>query len=195
MVIKDIRFVMGAVDWTRLPADGLPEVAFIGRSNVGKSSLLNMMAGRRALARTSRTPGKTREFNCYLVNDRLRFVDIPGYGYARVSRSERNQWGRRIGAYLTERAPLRAVLHLIDSRHPPTSLDRDIFLLMREVEAPCLVVLTKADKISRNLRVRSQARAKSALEEFGIEAPLVLSSAKEGFGRGNLLSWIADLVA
>ena len=194
MIIKDIQFVKGATRWEQLPEDGLPEVAFVGRSNVGKSSLLNMLAGRAKLARTSGTPGKTQEFNYYRVNHRLYFVDLPGYGYARISRAQRNRWGRFIGRYLTERTALRAVVHLIDSRHAPTTLDEDVMALMRGGPVPYLLVLTKTDKLSGNQRARSRATIDNVLEKAALEAPVIFTSAKDKRGREELLQWIEDLV-
>ena len=193
MVIKDIQFIKGATRWEHLPTDGLPEVAFVGRSNVGKSSLLNMVAGRTKLARTSGTPGKTQEFNYYKVNGRLYFVDLPGYGYAKIARTQRSRWGRLIGRYLTEREPLRAVFHLIDSRHPPTELDRDVMAVMRGGDVPYLIVLTKTDKLSGNGRARSRAALEQVLAQAALEAPVIFSSAKKKQGRAELLRWIEDL--
>ncbi len=193
MIIKDIQFIKGATRWEHLPEDGLPEVAFVGRSNVGKSSLLNMLAGRVKLARISRTPGKTQEFNYYRVNNRLYFVDLPGYGYAKISRAQRNQWGRFIGHYLTERASLRAVFHLIDSRHAPTARDEDVMALMRGGPVPYLFVLTKTDKLSGNQRARSRAMFKTVLEKAALEVPVIFTSAKDKRGREELLQWIEDL--
>ena len=193
MIIKDIQFIKGATRWEHLPEDGLPEVAFVGRSNVGKSSLLNMLAGRVKLARISRTPGKTQEFNYYRVNNRLYFVDLPGYGYAKISRAQRNQWGRFIGRYLTERASLRAVFHLIDSRHAPTVRDEDVMALMRGGPVPYLFVLTKTDKLSGNQRARSRATIETVLEKAALEVPVIFTSAKDKRGREELLQWIEDL--
>lgn len=193
MKIREVRFVKGATRWEQLPADGKPEVVFVGRSNVGKSSLLNMLVGHKKLARISRTPGKTQEFNYYLINDRLYFVDLPGYGYARISRAQRNQWGRLIGRYITERAPLRLVFHLIDSRHPPTALDLDVMGVMRGEAVPYVIVLTKTDKLSGNERVRSLATVKEVLVQAAMEVPIVLASAKKKQGRAELLQWIEDM--
>ncbi len=192
MKIKDVRFVMGAAQWVQLPQDGRPEVAFVGRSNVGKSSLLNMLTGR-TLARISGTPGKTQQFNYYLVNDHLYFVDLPGYGYAKIARVQRERWGRFIGRYLTEREPLRAVFHLIDSRHPPTALDQDVIAVMRSSPVPYIIVLTKTDKLSGNARARSRAAVDQVLRAAALDVPVVLTSAKDGWGRNELLRWIGDL--
>ena len=194
MVIQDVCFVKGATAWEHLPTDGRSEVAFVGRSNVGKSSLLNMLAGRTSLARISRTPGKTQEFNCYLVNDHFWFVDLPGYGYARVMRSRRNEWTKLIVRYLTERKSLRVIFHLIDSRHAPTERDEAVMELMRESVAPHVIVLTKADKLSGNERTRSMARMQRVLTSLAIETPVVVTSAKTKRGREDLLAWIGDLI-
>ena len=189
----EAQFVMGATSWAGLPADGRPEVAFVGRSNVGKSSLLNMLLGRRALARTSRQPGKTQQFNFYLVDDRLYFVDLPGYGYAKVSRTQREKWGLLIGRYVTERPPLRLVVHLVDSRHPPTGLDRDVIDVMRASPVPYLIALTKTDKLSGNGRAKSAAEVRRLLKSVDLEVPVLLTSAEDGRGREDLWAWIEQV--
>lgn len=194
MEVRDVHFVIGAARWEQLPEDGLPEVAFVGRSNVGKSSLLNMLVGRNNMARTSGTPGKTQQFNYYLVNDHFYLVDLPGFGYAKISRTERERWGRFIGQYITQRASLRAVFHLIDSRHRPTSLDRDVIAEMRGSPVPYIIVLTKTDKLSGNQRGKSVSGVRSVLRKAAMEVPIVMSSAKDKRGREELLKWIGDLV-
>lgn len=191
---RTATFIKGAVSWAHLPGDGRPEVAFIGRSNVGKSSLLNALLGRKSLARTSGTPGKTQQFNYYLIDDALYFVDLPGYGYAKISRDQRERWGRFIGAYLTEREQLRLVFHLVDSRHEPTRLDRDILEVMRGGRVPYVIVLTKADKLSGNERTKSERRVKELLESYAMEVPVILTSAKTRRNIGELWEWI-DAVA
>ncbi len=195
MEIHEIQFVKGVVRWEGLPDEGVPEVAFVGRSNVGKSSLLNMVAERKELARTSRTPGKTQQFNYYLVNQILYFVDVPGFGYAKVSKKQRAKWGRFIGEYLTHRVPLRVVFHLVDCRHPPTQLDKDVMALMRGSPVPYIIVLTKADKLSNNQRQKSLASVQQVLAQGAMEVPVVFTSAKKGTGREELLTWIENLVA
>lgn len=194
MTIRDVKFIKGVTRWDALPRDGRPEVAFIGRSNVGKSSLFNMLVGRRSLARTSRTPGKTQEFNYYLVNERIYFVDLPGFGYARVSKTVRDRWGRLIGRYLTEREPLKLVVHLVDGRHEPTRLDKDIIETMRGSPTPYVIALTKSDKLSGNQRPQSERRVRNVLEQYAMEVPIILTSAVDGRGRKELLGWI-DAVA
>ncbi|MDX1547069.1 MAG: ribosome biogenesis GTP-binding protein YihA/YsxC [Rhodothermales bacterium] len=192
MEINDVQFVTGAARWEQLPADGRPEVAFVGRSNVGKSSWLNRLVGRRSLARTSGTPGKTQQFNYYLVNGGLYFVDLPGYGYAKIAKTERARWGRFIGRYVTERAPLRAVFHLIDSRHPPTAMDEDVMAVMRQAPVPYLILLTKTDKLSGNGRAKSRRGVEAVLDRMALEVPIILTSAEDGRGRDEVLRWIAQ---
>jgi len=194
MHVDTIRFVKGVVRWDDFPDDGMPEIAFIGRSNVGKSSLLNMLVGRREIARTSGTPGKTQEFNYYLVNDRFYLVDLPGYGYARIARTVREKWRRFIGRYLTERQPLRVIFHLIDSRHPPTALDQEVIALMKGSDIPYILLLTKSDKLSGNQRTRNLVRLKQALLSLGMELPVIFTSAVDKRGRVEVLQWVEDLV-
>ena len=204
MKVKDVRFVLAAPSWATLPPPGAPEVAFAGRSNVGKSSLLNALLGRKQLARTSGTPGKTQALNFYAVNPNpqghpdLFCVDLPGYGYAKVSQGQRAAWQRLVGRYVTERAesgpdgpgPLRAVVQLIDSRHPPTKLDEELMALLLESPAPHLVALTKADKLSSNGRQKAVATLERHLAPYGLSLPVVLTSAEKKQGLGELWGWI-----
>lgn len=195
MRLASATFIKGVVRWGDLPADGRPEVAFIGRSNVGKSSLLNALVGRRALARTSGTPGKTQQLNYYLLDDRMYFVDLPGFGYAKIARTQREKWGKLIGRYLTEREPLRLVFHLVDSRHAPTELDRDVMEIMRGGRVPYVIVLTKADKLSGNERSKSERRVQDVLTEYGMEIPVILTSSKTNRGIDELWDWVGALAS
>jgi GTP-binding protein len=195
MDIDDIHFVKGATKWGHFPVDGRPEVAVVGRSNVGKSSLVNMLVGRRAIARISGTPGKTQEFNFYLVNDAFYLVDLPGYGYAKVARTQREYWGRFIGSYLQGREELKLVLHLIDSRHSPTSLDRDVMSMMRQSPVPYVIALTKTDKLSGNTRIKSVREVQKVTDALAMEVPVVLTSAEDRRGRDELLTWIDTMIA
>ncbi len=138
-----------AVDREHYPNDELPEIAFVGRSNVGKSSLINALLNRKNLARTSSKPGKTRTINFYLVNDKIRFVDLPGYGYAEVSFSERNKWADIINEYLMHRENLRAIIMIVDIRHEPTDNDLMMYEFLNAYGYTNIVVATKADKISK----------------------------------------------
>lgn len=187
MDIRDIHFVKSAVTLAQMPDAGLPEVAFIGRSNVGKSSLLNMLCQRKSLARISGTPGKTQTFNFYQINRKIYFVDVPGYGYARVSKQARNRWRRTIADYLMERITLSIILHLIDSRHAPTELDREVMLLLRATHAQRMLVLTKADKLSGNGINRSIQVMRKSLGDFGVDIPILVTSAFQRRGRQELL--------
>jgi len=188
--IESIQFEKGVVDWNEMPFGPLPEVAFVGRSNVGKSSLLNALAGEDA-ARTSKKPGKTREFNFYSVNGgQLYFVDLPGYGYAKTSKTERERWGQFIGEYVTERPALHLVVHLIDSRHPPSEQDEDVLGALSEYEVPRAIALTKVDKLSGNERPQAERRMSEVLERFRMDVPVVLTSAESGRGLRELLDWV-----
>lgn len=150
MKITSAEFVKSAFEeahWTR---DGLPEIAFLGRSNVGKSSLINSLLQRKALARTSNTPGRTQSLNFFLINKQLYFVDLPGYGYAKVSKTMRADWGKMAENYLAKRRELVLSIQLVDSRHKPTKQDQQLYEWLRHYDKPNIVVATKADKLSSN---------------------------------------------
>lgn len=138
-----------AVKPSQYPQDDLPEIAFAGRSNVGKSSFINSMINRKNLARTSGKPGKTRTINFYIINDEFRFVDLPGYGYAQVSKAEQKKWGDIIEKYLTNRENLREIILIVDMRHEPTAQDLMMYNWIKTFEFTGFVLATKADKISR----------------------------------------------
>ncbi len=193
MTITSARFVIGAAEWEQMPRDNKPEVAFLGRSNVGKSSLINYLVGRKALARTSNTPGKTRRLNFYLVNERFYFVDLPGLGFAKVGKKERLQWAWLIEEYIEAREQLRLLVHLIDARHDPTAYDRTIMSAMRGLELLYVVALTKSDKLSRTGREKSLIITKKTLLEHGLEAPVIVTSAEKKQGREDLLEWIGHV--
>ncbi|GMQ83148.1 MAG: ribosome biogenesis GTP-binding protein YihA/YsxC [Rhodothermia bacterium] len=193
MDFREATFVTGAVSMAGMPRDGLSEVAFVGRSNVGKSSLINMLLGRKSLARTSGTPGKTQEINFYLVNRSLYFVDLPGFGYARASKRSRAEWRKMIGNYVSKRKPLKVVFQLIDSRHPPTDLDREVMLLLKESAAARIVLLTKGDKLSGNQRATSVNRTLKILKSYHTEIPVILTSSKTARGKKETLNWIRTL--
>ena len=190
MKIDQVEFVQGAMALGKMPETGQPEIAFVGRSNVGKSSLINRLLNRKNLARTSSTPGKTQEINFYLVNNTFHVVDLPGFGYARVSKKQRAKWQTLIGNYITKRELLRVVFQLIDSRHPPTPLDKELMMLMRESDAEHVILLTKGDKLSGNERSKSVAIVRKTLAELGQDKPVILTSAKDGRGKPELLGWI-----
>ncbi|MEH7300479.1 ribosome biogenesis GTP-binding protein YihA/YsxC [Neobacillus drentensis] len=149
MKVVSSDIVISAVKPEQYPETDLPEFALAGRSNVGKSSFINKMLNRKGLARISSKPGKTQTLNFYLINEILHFVDVPGYGYAKVSKSERAAWGRMIETYFTTREQLRAVVLIVDLRHPPTADDVMMYDFLKHYEIPCIVIATKADKIPK----------------------------------------------
>lgn len=195
MQIKTSKFALGVASWKHLPEDERPEVAFVGRSNVGKSSLINMLLGRKDLARTSNQPGKTRELNYYLINDAFYFVDLPGFGYAKTSKVQRSQWASLISRYIDDRKTLRLLIHVVDGRHEPTAIDREIMSMMRGLPQPYVIALSKTDKLSGNDRQKSIARAAEVLVEHQLEVPLIQTSAQNRRGRDELLSWIETSVS
>lgn len=199
MKIKDVRFVKSAPNWETLPTDGRTEVACVGRSNVGKSSLLNYLVGRRAIAHTSQTPGKTTALNYYLINadqegrGGFYLVDLPGYGFAKTSKKQRAEWQQLIGRYTTEREALQTVLLLIDSRHAPTKMDEELLAFLRGGAVPYVIALTKSDKLSRNLQVNRLREMERYLAERGLEIPLVLTSAEKKQGAEEVWRWVSLL--
>ncbi len=185
------RFVKSAMLPQDFPREGYPEIAFAGRSNVGKSSLLNSLLGRKGLAKTSKTPGKTRTVNFFAVNERFYFVDLPGYGYARVARSLKETWGRMITSYVAEREALRLVVQLIDARHPPTPNDHELLALLDEARVPTLLVATKFDKLKQSERHHTLKVIQKELE-LDEEAALIPCSSVTGEGIKELWSFIED---
>lgn len=185
MKVTQAEFITSAVGPAQFPKDALPEIALAGRSNVGKSSLINRLINRKNLARTSSKPGKTQTLNYYFINSQLYFVDLPGYGYAKVSKEQRAKWGKMIESYLTERDELKAVMHIIDLRHEPTADDRDMYSWMKHHDIPVIVVATKADKIPRG---KWQKHLKIVRESLQVAKgdPIVLFSAETGEGKDLL---------
>ena len=185
LVIRSLDFLGGMAElggWR--PSSDLPEVAFVGRSNVGKSSLLNRLVRRKAFARVSRTPGRTREINFFRVNGEFVFVDLPGYGYARVSKDRRAEWKPLIEAYLTSTRQLRGIVLLLDARRDPSDDDRDMMDFLANVGVPTMIVVTKTDKLAARAiaaRIREIARALSVDED-----QVIGFSAVTGAGRDDL---------
>ncbi|SDC24401.1 ribosome biogenesis GTP-binding protein YihA/YsxC [Shouchella lonarensis] len=179
-----------AVRPDQYPTNRLPELALAGRSNVGKSSFINKMLNRKGLARISGRPGKTQTLNFYGVNERLYFVDVPGYGYAKVSKSERAKWGTMIEQYLAEREMLKAVLLLIDMRHPPTADDKLMYQWLKQIEIPVILVATKADKIPKGKWQKHLATIKRDLQKDENDELLHFSS-ETGVGKEDV--WKAIL--
>lgn len=150
MKVTSSEIVISAVKPDQYPTGGLPEFALAGRSNVGKSSFINTLLNRRGLARISSKPGKTQTLNFYIINEILHFVDVPGYGYAKVSKTEREAWGRMIETYITTREQLKAVLLIVDLRHPPTKDDCQMYDFLKHYGIPCIIIATKSDKIPKS---------------------------------------------
>ena len=191
MKILSAEFVKSAYGRLHYPNDGRPEIAFLGRSNVGKSSLLNSLLKRKGLARTSNTPGRTQSINYFLVNDSFYFVDLPGYGFAKVSKSTRSGWGKMAEEYLSEREELVLSIQLVDARHSPSELDLQLreWLVFNEKEH--IIVATKADKLSNN-----QLQKQLSLIAKALPASRVLPySSETGKGKDALWSAIAEAVA
>ena len=192
MLIKNCRFVTSVVRLDGLPEAAGPEIAFAGRSNVGKSSLLNRLCGRRNLVRVSGRPGCTRGLNFFSVDERLFFVDLPGYGFARVPAAERRRWEELVGGYLERRENLAGVVLIVDVRHEAKPGDRQMLAWLKEKGRPFAVVYTKADKLSANALARQRAVLDAGLG-LGPEDRVVFS-AKDGRGREELLYKIRDFL-
>lgn len=176
--------LLSAASKAHYPQDDLPEVALAGRSNVGKSSFINTLLGRKNLARTSSKPGKTQLLNFYDIDGKLRFVDVPGYGYAKVSKAERAKWGKMIEEYLTSRDNLRAVVSLVDLRHDPSADDVQMYEFLKYYEIPVIVVATKADKVPRGKWNKHESAIKKKLNFDSSDAFIIFSSVnKEGLDR------------
>ena len=189
--IDTAEFMLGAASLTQLPRQGLPEIAIGGRSNVGKSSMLNKLTGRKKLARISRTPGKTRELNLYKIDNRMIIVDLPGYGFAKVPDSVKEAWGQLVESYLNSREVLAGVVHLVDARHPPTRDDVQMHEWIRHYQVPSLIAVTKVDKIKRGKRAATLHTVRELLEPDEI-TPVVFFSSETGEGSKELLGWMRE---
>ena len=189
-------FVAGIASIDALPPSALPEIAFAGRSNVGKSTLINALTGRRSLARTSRTPGRTRQLNFFDLGGRLMLVDLPGYGYARASKTEIGQWNRLLRAYLRGRAALQRLCLLIDARHGPHDSDRALMTMLDESGVSFQGVLTKVDKVGGDALRTSEEGTSSILQGHVAAHPrLIVTSARTQAGIAELRAEIAALAS
>lgn len=193
MIIKKAELAAVAVKRDQYPQDSMAEVAFAGRSNVGKSSLINTLVNRKNLARVSGNPGKTRTINFFQINDAFRIVDLPGYGYAKLSKSATENWGAMIEGYLANRENLRKVIQLVDIRHEPTAQDVQMYQWLQHYGLDGVVVATKADKISRNQLQRQLALIRRTLGMAADDVVLPISSLKKT-GYEELLAVIEELV-
>ena len=191
MKITGATFLKSAFEEAHWPRDPQPEVAFLGRSNVGKSSLINSLVGVKGLARTSSTPGRTQALNFFVVNERLRFVDLPGYGFARVPKDVRSTWGEMATNFLAKRAWLVLSIQIVDSRHEPTALDLQLNEWLRHYGKPHVVVATKSDKLSQNELRKNLERVRRALKDSRV----VAYSAVTRHGREELWRHIAEAAA
>lgn len=179
MMIKKAELEAVAVKHSQYPAEPLKEIAFAGRSNVGKSSLLNLLTNRKKLARVSGSPGKTRTINFYRINDAFRIVDLPGYGYAKVSKSVSQTWGDMIEAYLENRQALLKVIQLVDIRHAPSKQDVEMYQYLRHFGLDGIVVATKADKVSRNESNKCISVIRKTLKLSGEDKVIPVSALKK----------------
>jgi len=176
MNTHNIEILLSAANKSHYPQDDIPEIALAGRSNVGKSSFINTLLNRKNLARTSGKPGKTQLLNFFNIDDKLRFVDVPGYGYAKVSKTERAKWGKMIEEYLTSRDNLRAVVSLVDLRHDPSADDVQMYEFLKYYEIPVIVVATKADKIPRGKWNKHESAIKKKLDFDKTDDFIIFSS-------------------
>ena len=193
MTIKSSEFICAAVKPSQYPPEGPSEIAFTGRSNVGKSSLINLLLNRRKLAKVSSTPGKTRTINFYNINDSFRIVDLPGYGYAKVSKSESEEWGRMMESYLSARDGLLKVVQLVDSRHAPTALDKQMYDYLRYYGLDGIVVATKSDKLSKSELSKNLGIIRKELELSSSDRLIPVSVLKRT-GNEELLAVMEDIL-
>ncbi len=191
MKIAQVEFTRAALRPEEFPKDGFPQVAFAGRSNVGKSSMINALLQRGKIAKISSRPGKTRSVNFILINRKWYFVDLPGYGYAKVSREEREHWKRLIESYLIGNPKLRGLVQIVDARLGLTDLDAEMLEFGSSLDTPVLIVATKTDKLKRSELEKQRRAILEQIRPFGLEE-VVLFSAKTRQGRAEILRWIED---
>jgi GTP-binding protein len=194
MIVKSAEFICSNTQISKLPPPVKPEYAFIGRSNVGKSSLINMLTGKKGLAKTSQTPGKTQLINHFLINDNWYIVDLPGYGYARISKSKKEDWNKFIRTYLDKRESLQCVMALIDSRLEPQKIDIEFCNWLGEKGLSFVLVFTKADKQSSIKTDQNIAKFKKALlATFEEVPPIFVTSSETQSGRDEVLGFIGEV--
>ena len=195
-VIKSARFVISNTDIRKCPQDGKPEYAFISRSNVGKSSLINMLTSQKKLAMTSATPGKTLLINHFLINENWYLVDLPGYGYAKRSKSQNEQLQHIISSYILGREQMTLLFVLIDCRHAPQKIDLEFFRWLGENGVPFSIIFTKADKLTKgNLGANVKAYKEALLEEWEELPPVFVTSSENALGRDEVLGYISEINA
>lgn len=193
MEIKTARFLMSNSSVQKCPDPNMPEFAFIGRSNVGKSSLINMLTNHKKLAKTSGRPGKTQLINHFVINDNWYLVDLPGYGYAKVSKNQRNKFQAYISDYIINRENLYCLFVLVDCRHEPQKIDMEFIEWLGEKQIPFALIFTKSDKLGKNQLHSNVAAYKKQLRKTWEELPpIFMSSAETGFGKEEILNFIAQ---
>ena len=194
-MFHEAQFVISNTDHLKCPKPEKPEIAFIGRSNVGKSSLINMLAGRKNLAKTSGRPGKTQLINHFLIDEQWYLVDLPGYGYAKTSKKNRAAWGKMIEEYILNRSNLQIVFVLIDSRLEPQRIDLEFINWLGECGVPLALVFTKADKQSINKGQQNIAKFRKTLSQSWAELPpIALTSSENGYGKEMMTDYIASII-
>ncbi|MCD8741704.1 ribosome biogenesis GTP-binding protein YihA/YsxC [Mucilaginibacter roseus] len=194
MIVKSAEFICSNTQISKLPPPVKPEYAFIGRSNVGKSSLINMLTGKKGLAKTSQTPGKTQLINHFLINDNWYLVDLPGYGYARISKSKKEDWNKFIRTYLDKRENLQCVMVLVDSRLEPQKIDLEFCNWLGEHGLPFVLIFTKADKQSAIKTDQNVAKFRKALTATFEEAPQhFVTSSENQIGKEDVLGFIDQI--
>ena len=196
MKIKSVSFVVSNTDHKKCPEDGKPEFAFIGRSNVGKSSLINLLTGNKKLAKISSTPGKTQLINHFVINDEWYLVDLPGYGYAKASKSARSTWEKFIADYLTKRKTLMNIFVLLDSRLEPQKIDMEFINWCGEKQLPFVMVFTKIDKLSISALQKNLLKFKKEMLKTWEELPpIYTTSSVSGFGNEPILNYISQILS
>lgn len=191
--MKDVRFIKSVFKLNDLPKDKLPEVVLCGRSNVGKSSFINSLFNKKGLAKTSSSPGKTRSLNYYLVENKFYIVDLPGFGYAKVSKTERDKWQKLIENFFRSDRNVTATFHFVDSRHHPTNLDVLLNAFLREVDVPYSIVLSKIDKLKQTELAKAKKEIKEFFPELIFGDNLLVYSSVKGTGKKEIIKRLSAL--
>lgn len=194
MILQQATFVLSAPEYSICPPESLPEICFSGRSNVGKSSMINAIVNRKKLVKTSNMPGKTRAFNYFLIDEQWFLVDLPGYGYAKVSKKERDKWEKEAREYYLGRSTLKLIMLIVDSRHDPGQLDIDQIFWFAKNQLPFAILLSKADKLTKNEQAATVARMHRHLRNMNIEVPVILTSSQTGLGIEQARVLIHDFI-
>lgn len=192
-MFDEIKFIKSASTVNGLPERKLPEIILCGRSNVGKSSFINSFFRRKEIAKISSSPGKTRLLNYYLIDDKFYIVDLPGFGYAKVSKKERDEWQQLINDYLQQSGNIVRAFHFIDSRHEPTKLDMLLHTFLEDLEIPCNYILTKVDKLKQSEIANAKKYIKNAFGNVKIGTDVILYSSIKGTGRKEVLSVLNEI--